>query len=271
MTFGYLVKYTLGALNSNTSTHSNINSTSSAPTAALHRFKALSCALACATTLWTGTATAQVPVTDGVHISTQIGQWVRNYQQWQEEFNKWKAQFLQNTVGQINSLKGSMGLSNYQKRSSNAATYQAYIEDFKQDQRCKMMSNTMAQGVCEARRTLEAKDLETLIDLLNYSDGMQDKINAAVTELDAMKGTADSEPEKSKYKLQQIQAMQDEMMRGVQKRSEKIGQSQKQIELLEKQQANLARTALSGKYMTTSDKVANALIQAAALKLAFTK
>ena len=208
-------------------------------------------------------AHAQVPTTDGAHIGLQIEQWVRNYEQWTEQFNRWKA-------GTIEKFMESIGLKGEGYPANNQLAYQTYIDNFKNDKRCERMSGSgqeMARSICKARRTLEAQDLEAYVDVMNYTDAMQARIASAARE--ATDINAEIHPEEAKQKLAQVQAMQTEMSNTVKKKLDKIQLNEAQINILKKQQANLAQIALSGRVKSQAEAIADAATQAAILKAAF--
>ena len=234
-----------------------------------HHYRILIAALISASAFWTGAASAQVPVADGPHIGVQIEQWVRNYEQWTEEFNRWTKQFRQNAIGQIASLSGAsvgtinnLALSDSQGRSNDEA-YQATLTAFNQNNPCLQITATTAQSICNVRRGLELRKLNKLIELLKYNDTMGEKIKAAADAVESADGVND--PADAAQKMRALQALQNQLKNGVDEKTAEIKSFAEQVDVLNKQQAELTRTALRGK----PQSVVGSVVQAVSMGAAF--
>lgn len=234
-----------------------------------HIYRTLIAALITASALWSGTASAQVPVADGPHIGVQIEQWVRNYEQWTEEFNRWTKQFRQNAIGQIASLTGAsvgainnLTLSDGRERSNDEA-YQATLSAFNQNNPCLQITETTSQNVCTVRRGLELRKLNKLIELLKYNDTMSQKIKAAANAVETADGTND--PADAAQKMRALQALQNQLKNGVDEKTAELKSYGEQIDVLNKQQAEIARTALRGQ----PKSVVGSVVQAVSMRTVF--
>ena len=234
-----------------------------------HLYRKLIVALISAGAFWAGSASAQVPTTDGAHIGVQIEQWVRNYEQWTEEFNRWTQQFQQNAITQITNLTGVVGLGgswSNKDPKERAKQYQQTIDDFKANNRCLRMSENLsaAKNICQTRHNLQVAKLEKLIELLKYTDGMNDQIQAASNAVDRVDGK--NNPAEAAQKMRALQALQNELKDGVAQKSKEFESYDLQINMLKEQQAELARVVLQGKPSTTVGSVVQAVSMVGAFK-----
>ena len=240
-------------MNSNHSNTSTSHSTS--VSAVLRRVKACSCALACASLLWAGSASAQVPVTDGAHISTQIGQWVRNYQQWQQQFQNMTLAKLQNITGNVslNALDraGNLNFDNLDTANNN------YLNSLNNN--C-LRQKAEAQTLCTARRNLEMGRANEYRRVLQEIAKQNDKVNSIMA-----RAPSDNQDTGKMMSIQtELQKAQNDMLNIYNSNQTTLKAYDEQINFIKAQQAELARVVLSGR----PDSV-GAVTQAVAIQGAF--